>query len=104
MSDLPRFQKRSKQTAQDYAARVFNHGDRPEDTTLKELIAFEDGHFRAIFRRDYFTLPEGQTEPSKSQWNTLKKRMRRMNRRVFVFKEYGTSEEDFYIDFGFFTN
>jgi hypothetical protein len=104
MSDLPRFQKRSQQAVQDYIGRVLNHGDRPEDTTLQELIAYEDGHFRAIFRREYFALQEGHTEPTKSQWNTLKKRMKRMDRRVFVFKEHGISGDDLYVDFGFFAD
>ena len=54
--------------------------------------------------------PQGDaTEPSKSQWSTLKKQLKRRDHQIFVFKEYGTvpcnAETDatcLYLDFGFF--
>jgi hypothetical protein len=100
--DLPEFKRRSRAAAQAFAAEIFtsNH--------LRDLITFDDGHFRAVFSPEYFTLAEGREEPSKSQWNSLKKRMKRHDRMVFVFKEHGEvpcespSGKCYYIDFGFF--
>ena len=77
-----------------------------------QVITYDDNHFRAIFRKDYFALAEGQTEPSRSQWNTLKKHMKRLDNDVFVFKNYGEAPcganvrepgaTCYYVDFGFF--
>lgn len=77
-----------------------------------ELQTFEDGHFRVIFRRDYFTLHEGAVEPTKSQWSSLKKRIKRRDRLIFIFKQTGSvtcSSQDaeserrcYYLDFGYF--
>lgn len=79
-----------------------------------KLETFDDNHFRVIFRLSYFQLAEGNDMPSKSQWNTLKKRIKRRNHSIFVFREYGeidckpsqksedkTSETCLYLDFGF---
>lgn len=102
-SELPRFVRPPLTLAESYAAQVFSHG---EDAYLHDLIAYEDGHFRAVFRLDYFKLQSGTIEPSKSQWNTLKKRMKRINRGVFIFREHGYIESAEvrygYVDFGFF--
>jgi len=106
-SDLPEFETRTIAQVQPYARSVF--GD-----SLVTLQPYEDGHFRAIFQKTHFTIHEGATEPSKSQWNTLKKQMKRRNRGVFIFKEHGkvacpegqqeddTDDECYYVDFGFF--
>jgi hypothetical protein len=105
MSDLPKFQKRVYQGVHNYIARVLNRGEEPEDTSLQELTAYEDGHYRAIFRQDFFVLQDGESEATKSQWNTLKKRMKRIDKRVFIFKAYGEcpcgDTVCLYIDFGF---
>lgn len=76
---------------------------------LSKLQIEEDGRCRAIFKKSFFSMSEGQTEASKSQWSTLKKKLKRHNRGVFIFKETGetacgeTSEEScYYIDFGFY--
>ncbi len=77
-----------------------------------KLHEFEDGHFRAIFAASYFQAPAGRERPSKSQWNTLKKRLKRRDRTIFVFREYGEidcekaeiserRETCFFLDFGF---
>lgn len=103
--DLPEFETRSVQQVLPFARSVF--GD-----SLVELQPYEDGHFRAIFQKTHFTIHEGATEPSKSQWSTLKKQMKRRNRGVFIFKEHGKvacpdaqGENEpgcYYVDFGFF--
>lgn len=74
---------------------------------LRELVEYPDGHYRALFEAAYFVLPGGQSAPSKSQWNNLKKRMKRHEPLVFVFKEHGeVADKDgrqcCYVDFGFF--
>jgi hypothetical protein len=76
---------------------------------LSKLEIADDGRCRAIFKKSFFTLNEGETEPSKSQWSTLKKKLKRHNRGVFIFKETGetacaegSSDKCFYIDFGFY--
>ncbi|MFC1960520.1 hypothetical protein ACFLYO_07410 [Chloroflexota bacterium] len=107
MSDLPAFQKPPYNFVHDYATRVLAHPGS-EENYLRDLIAYDDGHYRAIFDPAYFVLAEGRTEPSKSQWNTLKKKMKRHHRGVFVFKQHGTTEyadaPHYTIDFGFFAD
>lgn len=109
MSTLPRFRKRRREAVEDLAARMFTRPGSDTGTLLRRLVAFEDHHWRAIFDPSFFILPEGQTTPSKSQWNTLKKRMKRMDVSIFVYKEHGETRCDpdvdagcFYVDFGFF--
>ncbi|NDJ61937.1 MAG: hypothetical protein GYB67_12475 [Chloroflexi bacterium] len=106
MRDLPEFAPTPTEKARAYIAHVLTVRGS-QKTQLRDLIAHEDGHFRAIFDPAYFILPPEQTEPSKSQWNTLKKRMKRVNPLVFVFKAHGEVEcgpdgRCYYIDFGFF--
>ncbi len=106
--ELPEFEPRTVEQVLPFAKSVF--GD-----SLVTLQPYEDGHFRAIFRKTHFTIHEGATEPSKSQWNTLKKQMKRRNRGVFIFKEHGkfdcarmdaedvtADDECYFVDFGFF--
>ena len=108
-NDLPPFQRVKRA----YAASIV-HGvlSGPGGSALLRLQDYADGHFRAIFSIRYFQLPEGQEAPSKSQWNTLKKRLKRRDRRIFVFRAYGEidcrqvkrrrkGETCLYLDFGF---
>ena len=96
---LPNFRQSNFSYAEGYAGRVF--GER--------LIALQlmnpEHYFRAIFDTAYFTIQPGNDAPSKSQWSTLKKRMKRVNPTVFVFKEHGTTHHEgteySYVDFGF---
>ena len=96
---LPNFRKSNFTYAEAYAERVFN----------EQLIVVQrmepEHYFRAIFATAYFTIQPGNDTPSKSQWNTLKKRLKRINPTVFVLKEYGTTDYNgtihSYIDFGF---
>lgn len=101
--DLPEFDvQTAKRKALTFAKAIFkDHFER--------LIIEDDGKCRAIFSTDYFVLQGDNTEPSKSQWSTLKKKLKRHNRGVFVFKDTGTTactdgnaKECYYIDFGFF--
>lgn len=106
MSDLPQFQQRKTFQVLPIIQGVFSGH-------LLRLEPFEDGHFRAVFRPDYFVMQGDATEPTKSQWSSLKKRIKRRDHRIFVFKEYGTvlcqadaetadsTKQCFYIDFGF---
>ncbi len=109
MKDLPAFKARPPDAVRDYAARVFirHEPGHVGDTTLLDLIAYPDGHYRACFDPAYFTLAEGRQSPSKSQWSTLKKKMKRHDRGVFVFKAHGETtipggRPCYYVDFGFF--
>ena len=100
--DLPEFEPRKKQQVLPLLNTVFRG-------QVADLTQYDDGHFRVILRSGVFTLQPGETEPTRSQWNTLKKRLKRHNRRIFVFKEHGevqcpdsTDATCYYLDFGFF--
>lgn len=104
--DLPEFDKRPHNRVLPYTKSIFG-------ANFVRLTGFDDGHFRVIFKSSYFVVQEGKSEPSKSQWNTLKKKMKRHHKGVFVFKETGTADcvvptgQDYncyYLDFGFFAN
>lgn len=113
--DLPEFQTRKVHDVMPFITQIFGVAG---GSALLKLIPYDDGSFRAIFKSTFFALQEGQTEATKSQWSTLKKRMKRHDRRVFVFKEHGeTNCEDaganvspardyrcYYLDFGFFAH
>lgn len=107
--ELPPFRRVKRR----YAASIIHSvlsGSR--GSALLRLHEYEDGHFRAIFSETYFQLPAGRELPSKSQWNTLKKRLKRRDRSIFVFRDYGTIDcgsagvsatgrSCLYLDFGF---
>ena len=101
--ELPEFDvKMAKRSALPFAKKVFGE-------LLKQLKIEDDGRCRAIFTKSYFVLHEDATEPSKSQWSSLKKKMKRHNHRIFVFKETGETlcnekadETCYFIDFGYF--
>ncbi len=108
MKDLPEFSQRPLERVQRFAEVVLtNDYQDPPQLHLRRLIPYSDGHYRAVFNRAYFILSEEQTEPSKSQWNSLKKKFKRREPMAFVFKEHGTApcgeaeEMCLYIDFGF---
>jgi hypothetical protein len=103
MKALPDFADIPMEYAERYISDVLTKGD---ETALTGLTRYEDGHFRAIFEKAYFRLEDqGREDASKSQWNTLKKRMKRLNAGVFVFKDHGEIDaEHYYLDFGFFAD
>lgn len=111
MQNLPAFKPRPRRAVIAYLTAVFaGHGE--DDTSyFHRLVEYPDGHYRAFFRPAYFKLAADQPEPSRSQWNTLKKKMKRHNAQVFIFRAHGTAPCDeseapdtpcYYIDFGFF--
>lgn len=101
--DLPEFDERDVTEVLPLMKSVF--GDH-----IARLETFDDGHFRVVFQMAYFTLHEGATEPTKSQWSSLKKRIKRRDRLIFIFKETGEIQcsgaengvSCYFIDFGFF--
>lgn len=100
MDELPDFRKVPFTVAHQIASRALS----PQGTgsTLQKLLVFDDNHFRALFSPSYFVLGDDVTEPSKSQWNTLKKRFKRLDHDIFIFKEHGQQDGLFYIDFGYY--
>lgn len=98
---LPSFRKTSFGFAESYARRVFG-------AALVDINVQAGGYFRAFFQQGYFTIQPGKDAPSKSQWNTLKKHMKRLNRNVLVLKQTGhivqNNEPVYFVDFGFLEN
>ena len=84
--ELPQFRRVKRAYA---ASIVHSVLSGPRGSALLKLTEFEDGHFRAIFAASYFQLAEGNEAPSKSQWNTLKKKLKRRNRSIFAFRDHG---------------
>ncbi|HRL10987.1 MAG TPA: hypothetical protein PKX07_03850 [Aggregatilineales bacterium] len=99
MDELPRFRKMRFDAVHQFASRALSHEGK---TALRQLQAFDDHHYRAWFSPDYFMLGEDRPEPTRSQWSTLKKRFKRLQRDVFIFKDHGQQGDLYYIDFGFF--
>ena len=108
-NELPRFRKVKRR----YAASIVHSAlSGPQGSALLQLLEYDDRHFRAVFDISYFQLAEGKYMPSKSQWNSLKKRLKRRDRSLFIFRQYGRLDCDaqgkapselthLYIDFGF---
>ena len=104
--ELPEFRKMKKA----YVTKLINSiliG--AGGASLVRMNDYDDNHFRVIFKISYFQLTDGNDMPSKSQWNTLKKKMKRRDRSIFIFREYGSIECEgasegntcLYLDFGF---
>jgi hypothetical protein len=103
---LPQFKPRPQAAVEKLLSTVLTNPAVGEASHLVSIEAYPDGHYRAWFSPGYFILADNATEPSKSQWNTLKKKLKRHEVRAFVFKEYGSEIRDgqplCYLDFGFF--
>lgn len=100
---LPQFARYDRDKVLKFAQQIFVRTSTSDDSFLVDLIEFQDGHYRAIFKAEYFVLAAHETEPTKSQWNTLKKKLKRHDPRIFIFKEHGYKDEQHcYLDFGFF--
>ena len=107
--ELPPFRKVKRR----YAASIVHSAlSGPRGSALLQLLEYDDHHFRAVFDSSYFQLAAGSAMPSKSQWNSLKKRLKRRDRSIFIFRQYGTidcldkgktpsANACLYIDFGF---
>lgn len=107
MKELPNFKPRRYEQVKSLMNHIFINERVSEESHLVELVEYDDGHYRAVFHPAYFVLADGATEPSKSQWNTLKKHVKRYDEKLFIFKEYGKvacgNAICYYLDFGFFT-
>jgi hypothetical protein len=106
VKDLPAFKARPRDQVMALVHRILmldSHGDH---SYLHDLVAHQDGHYRVLFDPAYFVLQPEQSEPSKSQWSSLKKKFKRHDPSVFVFKEHGTQiingKSYAFLDFGFF--
>ena len=107
MKPLPTFKPRPRELVVEFITEVMTLGPSSDRSYVNALIEHGDGHYRVLFDPAYFVLPAGQSQPSKSQWNNLKKRMKRHEPLVFVFKEHGDAigadgRQCCYLDFGFF--
>lgn len=106
MKDLPTLKVRPRDQVMTLVQRVLMLDSHSDHSYLHELVAYDDGHYRVLFDPAYFVLQTGQTEPSKSQWSSLKKKLKRHDPSVFVFKEHGKQvikgKSYAYLDFGFF--
>ena len=106
MKDLPAFKARPRDQVMALVHRVLTLDSHSDHSYLHELVAHQDGHYRVLFDPGYFVLQPGQAEPTKSQWSSLKKKFKRHDPGVFVFKEHGMITADdkpySYLDFGFF--
>jgi len=108
MKDLPKFKPRHLDDVATFIGEALVNKQQGPDTCLRELITYQDGHYRAIFDLAYFQgVGDARQTPSKSQWSSLKKKLKRHDPRLFVFKECGvvTAKDGAargYIDFGFF--
>ncbi len=104
MKDLPPFERRNRDEVFAFVAPLLINEQRAETSQMIDLVEYDDGHYRVLFKPDYFVLSAEQTEPTKSQWNSLKKKLKRHEATVFVFKEYGkvgTKDLQYYLDIGF---
>ena len=113
--DLPDLKHMKPSYVRHFVTRIFSKPSL-KGSQFIDLITFPQGYYRAIFSRDYFELYDEQAAPTKSQWSTLKKKMKRHDRRVFVLRETGeidcgkpvtsqaTAKMCFYLDFGFFAD
>jgi len=84
LKELPKFKREGRQVVERLLTQTFTHPNEPEVSYFRRLVEYEDGHYAAVFSLDYFVDTD---VPSKSQWNSLKKKLKRHDKRVFVFKE-----------------
>jgi len=105
MDELPPFRRVPRHIASRFIHSALTGARGP---ALIQLRQYEDYHYRAIFAAHYFVLAEGSHTPSKSQWSTLKKKLKRRNPSVFVLREHGQlpcpgayAGQCLYIEFGF---
>ncbi len=84
--DLPRFRRVKRRYAASIVHSVLSNS---RGAALLKLHEFDDGRFRAVFAASYFETGGELNLPSKSQWNTLKKKLKRRDRSIFVLRRYG---------------
>lgn len=107
MKDLPRFRARDPELVKPFVAHILTNKDDPRSAFVR-LIEHPDHSFRAVFAARFFVLNPGETTPSKSQWNNLKKKLKRAAPDVFIFKDHGSIDcapgtpGCYYLDFAYF--
>ena len=105
MKELPEFKTQKREFVNDFLRQVFMHPNQ-EQSHFVRLEEHKDGHYSAVFSLNYFASPDA---PTKSQWNSLKKKLKRHDKRIFVFKDTSVIECDALggcgsLDFGFFAH
>lgn len=109
MKDLPEFRRFSHAYVVALASQILTRPNQPEHSYFTRLVEYDDGHYAAVFSLEFFGTADA---PTKSQWNSLKKKFKRHDKRVFVFKEHsieacGSPDEGGTcgaIQFGFFAH
>jgi hypothetical protein len=104
VKDLPKFKARSREHVMGFISGVLTQPNKPTETYFRRLVEYEDGHYGAEFSLSYFASAE---VPTKSQWNSLKKKLKRHDKKAFVFKEHRIIPCDDatgcgFLEFGFF--
>ena len=107
MKDLPKFKKHNYDHVLALATEVMTRHPDADRSYLRRLDVLPDGHYRLAFDLNYFVMEAD--EPTKSQWNSLKKKLKRHDKAIFVFKEHGiiaigeqAGGKLGYLEFGFF--
>jgi hypothetical protein len=109
MSDIPEFRKQPFDRVHKFMAEVLTNPQAGPKSCLRQLKVDKTTHqYRALFDPAYFALSTDRPAPTKSQWTTLRKRMKRHRSDVFIFKGHGTTmfqgKECYYLNFGFFVD
>jgi len=106
VKDLPQFKVRKQEDVVEFITRVLTQPNKPEVSYFRRLVEYEDGHYGVEFSLGYFISTE---VPTKSQWNSLKKKLKRRDKKVFVFKKHNVILCDAsawcgFLEFGFFAH
>ena len=109
MKELPKFKAHRQEEVVNFITQVLSYPNKPEESYFRRLVEYEDGHYGVFFSLGYFVSTE---IPTKSQWNSLKKKLKRHDRKVFVFKDHritpcnapNNTNPCGYLEFGFFAN
>lgn len=91
MKDLPEFKRFNRDYVVSFVSQALTLPNHPEKSHFRRLVEYEDGHYGVIFALDYFASDD---TPTKSQWNSLKKKLKRHDKRVFIFKDHSLTNCD----------
>ncbi len=102
MKELPQFIPMDTEFVDSFVRDIL-HDPQSQDADFVVALLFQKGNaFRVIFDVAYFSKGDAAPNPTRSQWNTLKKKFKRRHQHVFVFKEHGTTADgNYFLDFGF---
>lgn len=105
MKDLPEFKTQGRERVTAFLTQLLTHPNQPQSHFVR-LVEHEDGHYGVVFSLSYFAPTE---PPTKSQWNSLKKKLKRHDKRIFVFKDHSLVECEApagcgALEFGFFAH